>query len=141
MAVSVELVRDFVLQMEKTLSARRLYNPTSAPYREANERLLEKCAAAASGAGFTLRLGPTELFLNEQAVLIKNRRDEAFFFPLYRDGLRHLTFTPAVTPAEMETLIGILEIRDQNLGPDEDTVTYLWRADLKTIRHSGCWRR
>ena len=46
MATSVEQVRDFVLQIEKTLAARRLYNPSSQPYREANEKVVEKCRAA-----------------------------------------------------------------------------------------------
>ncbi|HUP48334.1 MAG TPA: hypothetical protein VNA04_06050 [Thermoanaerobaculia bacterium] len=137
MASNTELVRDFALQLEKTLAARRLYNPASAPYREANERLLEKCRAAAQPDGFTLRLGPADLYLDDQPVISKARREEAFFFPLYRDGLRDLKFTSATSPNDLEALLSILELRDQQLGADEDLVTHLWRADLTTIRHSA----
>ena len=132
-----ENARDFAQQLEKALSARRLYNPTSAPYREANERLGEKMRAAADPDGLTLRLGATELFLDDRSVLSKARREEAFFFPLYRDGLRELTFKPQVSANDLEALLEILELRDQQLGPDEDTVSHLWRADLSTIEHTA----
>ena len=137
MSQTFEAVRDFALQMEKTLSARRLYNPTSPPYREANERLLEKMHAAVGSGRVTLKLGTNDLFLDDRSVLNKVKREEAFFFPLYRDGLRDLTFTPASTPSDIDALLQIMELRDQNLGPDEDTVSYLWRADLKTIHHTA----
>ena len=91
MPPSFENARDFAQQLEKTLAARRLYNPTSTPYREANERLVEKMHAASGPDGVTFRVEATELFLDDRSVLSKTRREEAFFFPLYRDGLRELT--------------------------------------------------
>ena len=132
---SFDSVHDFALQLEKTLHARRLYNPTSPPYREAGDRLLEKMRAAVDRDRLTLRLGTNDLFLEDRSVFNKAKREEAFFFPLYRDGLRELTFTPATSPADVESLLQILELREQHLGPDEDTVSHLWRADLTTIHH------
>lgn len=132
-----ENARDFAQQLEKTLSARRLYNPTSPPYREANERLVEKMRAAAEGDGLTFRLAANELFLGDRPVLSKARREEAFFFPLYRDGMRDLTFKPHVSANDLETLLEVFELRDHQLGPDEDTVSHLWRADLSTIEHTA----
>ncbi len=137
MPTTLETVRDFALQLEKTLSARRLYNPTSAPYREGNERLLEKLRIATGEGGFTFRLGANDLFLDDRSVLTKAKREEAFFFPLYRDGLRELTFTTQASPNDLEALLEVFELRDHQLGPDEDTVSHLWRADLMTITHAA----
>jgi hypothetical protein len=137
MAIKFESAREFALQMDKTLSARRLYNPTSAPYGEANEKLVEKMRAAVAGDGVTFRLGPNDLFIDDRSVLAKAKREEAFFFPLYRDGVRELTFTANTTASDLESLLEIFELRDQQLGPDEDTVSHLWRADLTTITYSA----
>lgn len=137
MSPSVENVRDFVLQVEKTLAARRLYQPASAPYREANEKVVEKCRAAAAGDSFTLRLGPTDLFLDKVSVANRPKHEESFFFPLYRDGLRELTFTAETSAADLESLLGVFEAREQQLGSAEDMVNYLWRRDLTTITHSA----
>lgn len=136
MAESHEAVRDFALYVEKSLTTRRLYAPHMAPYREAGEKLLEKCRAAAGEQGFTLRLGPSDLFVGKTSVLNRPKREEAFFFPFYRDGLRELTFSPGMTAEELERLMSAFEAEEKRaLGPAEDTVSYLWRCDLQSITY------
>jgi len=98
---------------------------------------VEKCRRAAGTRGFALQLTPTDLVCERQSVLNKARREEAFFFPLYRDGLRQLTFTPAVTADELKSLVTVIEIKDKDLGATDDMVNMLWRADLKTIKHQA----
>ncbi|HEY3053622.1 MAG TPA: HEAT repeat domain-containing protein [Thermoanaerobaculia bacterium] len=137
MATSIEHVRDFVMQIEKALAAHRLYNPTSAPYREANEKVVEKCHAAAREEPFILRFGPTDLFLDKTSVINRPKRDESFFFTLYRDGLRELTFTSETSAADLESLMTLFETKDQQLGTVDDMVNYLWRLDLSTISHNA----
>ena len=137
MGPSVETVRDFAMQVEKTLAARRLYHASSAAFREANERLYEKCRTAAQPDGFTLTSGPTDLFLDKTSVLNRPKHDESYFFPLYRDGLRELTFTPQVTQQDLNALLSVLETKDRDLGPGDDMVNHLWRCDLTTIPHSA----
>jgi len=137
MVSSIENIREFVLQVEKTLAARRLYHPTSAAFREANERLYEKCRGAAGADGFTLGFGSTDLYVDKASVLNRPKREESYFFPLYRDGLRELTFTPQVTQADLNGLLSALEIKDRDLGPGDDMVNHLWRRDLTTITHSA----
>ncbi len=137
MASSVEHVRDFVLQIEKTLAAHRLYKPNSAPYREANEKVVEKCHAAAREEPFTLRFGPTDLYVDKTSVINRPKRDESFFFTLYRDGLRELTFTSDTSAADLESLMNLFETKDQMLGTVDDMVNYLWRLDLSTISHNA----
>ncbi len=137
MSASAEAVRDFVLQLDKTLGTRRLYAPNSTTYRDANERALEKCRAAAGTEGFTLHFGAMDISLDKQVLLQKSRPEESFFFPLYRDGLRELTFTPETSLDDLTALLGVFELKDHQLGPADDTVTHLWRADLQTIRHNA----
>lgn len=122
------------MQLDKTLSARRLYAPNSPPHREATEALIEKCRRAGA---FVLDFTPTDLVCGRVSVLNKARREDAFFFPLYRDGLRQLTFSASVGEADLKSLLSIFEIKDKDLGATDDTVNMLWRADLKTIRHAA----
>lgn len=132
---TVELVKDFVLQIEKTLAARRLYHPTNTAYQEANERLLEKCRAAASEDGFTITISASDLVLDKLSVLSRPKHEDSFFFPLFRDGLRELTFSPDVSAGDLNAFLEMMETRERELGPSEDMVTQLWRRDLTTIQH------
>lgn len=137
MAPTVESIRDFAMQVEKTLAARRLYHPTNAAFREANERLIEKCRAAAADDGFVLGFGPTDLFFDKVSVLNRPKAEESFFFPLYRDGLRELTFSPDVAADDLNRLMTVFEVKEKDVGPGDDMVNQLWRAELRTITHSA----
>jgi hypothetical protein len=130
---SVDTVKDFVLQIEKTLAARRLYHSGNAAYIDANQRLLEKCRAAAADEAFTLTVTSTDLFLDKVSVISRPKHDDSFFFPLFRDGLRELTFLPKIDAADLDGFLSVLEIKDRDLGITDDTVNYLWRRDLNSI--------
>ena len=134
---SVESVKDFVLQIEKTLAARRLYHPGNAAYIDAGQRLLEKCRAATGEDGFTITFMSTDLFLDKVSILSRPKHDDSFFFPLFRDGLRELTFLPEVTAEDLDGFMSILETKDRDLGVADDMVNYLWRRDLNTIVHKA----
>jgi hypothetical protein len=137
MAATVENVRDFVVQIEKTLSARRLYLPGNAAYQDANDRLLEKCRTAAEGGSFTILVGPADLFFDKSSILNRPKPDDSFFFPIFRDGLRALTFTSDVTADDLDSFISVLETRDRDLGPTDDLVNQLWRHNLSTVQHKA----
>ncbi len=132
---SVDAVRELVLQVERTLTTRRLYHRDSAPYREASDRIYERCRAAIGDEALTLRIGVHDIFFGKQSLLQRPKSEEAFFFALYRDGLRELTFTPGTTRDELERLLSAFEVTDKMLGPSEDMVSRLWRLDLHTITH------
>lgn len=134
---TVESVRDFALQVEKTLAARRLYHPGNAAYQEANERLLEKCRTAAGDEGFTLTVTATDLFYDKFSILNRPKHDDSYFFPLFRDGLRELTFTPEVTAADLDAFVNVLGMKERDLGPADDMINHLWRLDLATIIHNA----
>jgi hypothetical protein len=133
-----DAVRDFVLAIEKTLATRRLYAPHMEPYQDASRKLLEKCRAAVGESGFTLRVGPMDLFLEKKSLINRPKREEAFFFPLYRDGLRELSISSEIAAPELEALLRVLEAEEKRtLGPADDTVNMLWRSDLTAVTYSA----
>ena len=134
---SAESVRDFVFQLEKTLAARRLYARGNAAYIDAGQRLLEKCRAATGLDGFTLTFAATDLFLNKVSVLNRPKHEESFFYPLYRDGMRELTFLPNVSAEELDDFLSILELKERDLGAADDMINLLWRKDLTSIVHKA----
>lgn len=134
---SVEAIKDFVLQIEKTLAARRLYHSGNAAYIEAAQRLLEKCRAAAGQEGFAVTVMSTDLFVDKVSILSRPKHDDSFFFPLFRDGLRELTFLPEVTAADLDGLLSVMETKERDLGATDDIVNQLWRRDLSTIIHKA----
>jgi hypothetical protein len=136
--VAVEPVRELFLQLEKTLTIRRLYSPHAGPYVEAMQALERKLWRALEGEPFSVTVGADRLLLGEVVLFERPDRDECFFFPLYRDGLRVLSFSPELDADELERLLSAFEAeRLRKLTPDEDLVAYLWRCDLDGIRFSA----
>ncbi|PYQ49760.1 MAG: hypothetical protein DMF59_12655 [Acidobacteria bacterium] len=133
---SAESVKDFVLQIEKTLAARRLYHPGNAAYQDASQRLLEKCRTAAESDSFTVRFTSTDLFFDKVSLLNRPKHDESFFFPLFRDGLRELTFTADISARDLDAFLDVLETKERALATD-DIVNLLWRRELTTIVHKA----
>jgi hypothetical protein len=133
----VEAVKDFVLQIEKTLAARRLYHPANAACLEANQRLFERCQSAAGQEGITLRVTANDLWVDKVSVINRPKQDDSYFFPLYRDGLRELTFLPGVSSEDLNGFMTVLETKERDLGPTDDMINFLWRQDLTTILHNA----
>ncbi|HYS53047.1 MAG TPA: HEAT repeat domain-containing protein [Thermoanaerobaculia bacterium] len=133
---SADSVKDFVLQIEKTLAARRLYHPGNAAYQDASQRLLERCRAAAEGDSFTVRFTSTDLFLDKVSILNRPRHEDSFFFPLFRDGLRELTFTADISGRDLDAFLEVLETKERALASD-DIVNLLWRRELTSIVHKA----
>ena len=131
---SVKPVKDFLSQLEKTLTTRRLYASHMVPYREAGQTLLGRFKTAAGEEGFSLRVTATDLFVGKHSVLHRDEREESFFFPLYRDGLRELTLSPEVTLEDLDGLLSTFEAERKRLvGPSQDTISFLWRCDLQSV--------
>ena len=129
-----EAVRDFLLHLEKAVALRRLYAANSPHYQEVLPRLLERLLPAAGYEGFTVRLTAREVLLDKQPLLQRSDPEESFFFPLYRDGVRELSFTSAVTEEELEALLAVMEAgRRRRMGPEEDAVVLLWQSGLDGI--------
>lgn len=131
---SAQVVKDFLNQLDKTLTTRKLYASHMVPYQEAGQTLFERFQTAAVEEGFSLRVTSTDLYVGKFSVLHKDEREESFFFPLYRDGLRELTLAPGVTLEELEGLLSTFEAERKRLvGPSLDTISFLWRCDLQSI--------
>jgi hypothetical protein len=136
--VSPEAARDFLAQVEKTLTTRRLYAAHMAPYRDAFQRLATKLETVLEGGELTIQVGRNELRLENATVFQREAAEDCWFYPLYRDGVRELVFRWPPEAEELESFLTVLEAdRRGLLGPAEDTVVLLWRSDLEAISYSA----
>ena len=130
--------REFVLQTEKALRARRLYPAHSSLHADAAKAVFEKARLAIGTNDLTLTLSMTDLFVERVSLIHRPKREDAFFFPLYRDGLRDLTFTPELTLEDVEALLSVFEAEEKKqLSAVEDTVMFLWRSEMRGITYNA----
>ncbi len=138
MADTVQAIRELVRHIDKTLSTRNLYAPDTAPYQKAGQALYEKYRSTVGDEEVSIRVGPTDLFVGKDTVLHRDKREASFFFPLYRDGLRELRFSAEATSDDLDLFLDALEAERKGLiGPSEDTVSFLWRCDLRGIHFAA----
>lgn len=134
MEETIQPIRDFLSQVDKALSTRKLYPPKSPPYEEAGTKLFEYLKQAVGREGFTLNVTAADLLLGKTSVLHRDKREDSFFFPLYRDGLRELGFLPDATLEEIKKLLDTFQAQSKKLiGASQDTVSFLWRCDMHGI--------
>ena len=130
--------REFVLQTEKALRARRLYPAHSSLHVDAARAVFERARLAIGSGDLTLTLSMADVFLDRVSLIHRPKREEAFFFPLYRDGLRDLTFTSELALEDVEALLGVFEAEEKKqLSAVEDTVMFLWRSELRGITYNA----
>ncbi len=78
-----------------------------------------------------------------EGVYEVERADQNPWYPLYRDGIRGLTFEPAVTKQELvaffKALVALasLEPDDDSDDGEDDAVTILWDLDLANIGYAA----
>jgi hypothetical protein len=138
MAEPIQAIRELVQHIDKTLSTRNLYAPDTDPYQRAGQALYEKYRSTVVDEEISIRVGPTDLFVGTETVLHRDKREASFFFPLYRDGLRELRFSAEATSDDLELFLDTLEAERKGLiGPNEDTVSFLWRCDLRGIHFAA----
>jgi hypothetical protein len=131
-------MRELAQQLEKTLTIRKIYSPHAGPYQEAMGALERKLATAVEPNGFSWRFTATRLLHEDTPLLERPHREDCFFFPLYRDGLRELQFSAELGPHDLAGLLATFEAeRLRRLAPDEDLVAYLWRCDLEGVRFTA----
>ena len=132
---TVGVARTFVLQLERSLKIRRLYEPGMPPYRGTTEDLLRALHEATRAGDLTLLFSVSQIHAGKQLLIERSDREDAFFFPLYRDGLRELGFSKETTYGELDQLLNVFEADAQGrISPLDDTIRYLWRCDLTNVR-------
>lgn len=81
----------------------------------------------------SLRIRKKEVAFGDQVVYVPIGRSDALIFPLYRDGVRKLTFSKDLTREELTSFAATLVEARETDPYESDLVTALWENDLANI--------
>ncbi|MGD9402699.1 MAG: HEAT repeat domain-containing protein [bacterium] len=85
----------------------------------------------------TLRIRKKEIAFGDQVVYVPIGRSDALIFPLYRDGIRRLTFSKDLTRDELTAFAATLVSGRETDPYESDLVTALWERDLANITYEA----
>ncbi len=80
-----------------------------------------------------LRIRKKEIAFDDQVVYVPIGRSDALISPMYRDGVRTLTFSRDLTREELTSFAATLVGARETDPYDSDLVTALWERDLANI--------
>jgi hypothetical protein len=130
-------VRDAVASLARSL--KRVSTYRHAPEQHAGyleQALLELRQMLEASPNLTLSLTPTGLMYEGELIHSEPVRENNFFFRLYRDGVRTLTFKRGLLVDELVAFAHVA-MGDLRSGDREDAVTELWKADLPHVAYSA----
>jgi hypothetical protein len=130
----VRAVMAWVHQLGRTLKTCRLYdanNPTVVRFRAECATALDKLLS--DHGAVTLRFTSDDVLLGETSLYPAKSRDDNLALPFNRDGARAMTFSPGVSPRELDAIIAaVLAVTGPN-SVEDDLVTLLWEAQLDHV--------
>ncbi len=134
----IETARRTLLELAKLTKNILLYGRTHQTTERFSERVfisLQELIGDEDSVEF--EVGPYEFTLYQQTVLENPNPERNYIYKLYLDGIRRLIFERDISPDEFNRFVDILltDWEDVELFED-DSVTLLWSADLKSIKYS-----
>lgn len=124
----------FVGALSKAARSFTLYDPSNAVVKGFLADYRATAAAATAEGPLVLLVRPFQLVRAGEVVYEEADRERSLSFRLFRDGLRRLSFEPAVPWEELLRLLEILAIRTSGVRQQEDdSVTLLRKAELRSI--------
>jgi HEAT repeat protein len=84
-----------------------------------------------------LRIRKKEIAYFDQVVYVPIGRSDALIHPLYRDGIRRLTFSKDLTREELTAFAKTLAGARETDPYESDLVTALWERDFANIRYEA----
>ena len=138
LALAPAVVEDLLQAFVKALRAHQLYLPNNPVYQRAVESLRASFHPVwAALPELTLDVYEAELRWSGQSVYTQANRSESIAWVLFKDGVRSVTFLPAV---EEEEIVGFLDVlhRARNLQSEDsdDLLTLLWEKDFQLVRYA-----
>ena len=131
------MVRDAAAALARSLKRVSVYR--HAPEQHAGyleQAHLELRSMLEMQTSIALGLGPTGLLYEGELVHAEPVRENNFFFRLYRDGVRTLTFKRGILLDELVSFAHVA-MGDLVSGDREDAVTELWKADLAHLSYGA----
>jgi hypothetical protein len=127
-------VAAWVNQFARTLKTCRLYhatNPTVVRFRAELAEALGRLTA--EHGAVTYRFTADDILFGEASLHPAKSRDDNLALAFHRDGVRGITFHPAITQRELDALLDAVLLVTGQAQIDDDLVTLFWQADLKHV--------
>ena len=124
--------------ISKGMRATQLYLPNNPVYQRAVENVRTAFRQIWQATDdLILDIGETEMRWEDKSVYHQEQRNESIAWTLYKDGVRSLTFKPAVEEAEIVRFLAVLH-QAKNLQADapDDLLTLLWAEDFQFISYT-----
>jgi len=131
---SIKAISAWINQFARTIKTCRLYhasNPTVVRFRAELSDALARLTA--ERGPITYRFTADDVLYDEISLYPAKSRDDNLALAFFRDGVRAITFAPAITQRELDALVDALMLVTGQANIDDDLVTLLWQADLKHI--------
>lgn len=124
----------FLLALSRAARSFTLYDPANAVVRQFLADYQQKAQAATEAAALVIDVHPFELLREGEVVYREEDRERSLAFKLFRDGVRRLTFEPAVPWPELLRFLEIMAIRSTGIRQqEEDLATMLRKAEFSAI--------
>ncbi|NIM48007.1 MAG: hypothetical protein GTN78_00400 [Gemmatimonadales bacterium] len=132
------VVENLMQILQKGFSAIQLYSPNNKIYLRAVDRL--RAAFALVWQHFeelTLEVSESTLTWEDTVVVTQEDKSDSIPWTLYKDGVRSVTFAPAVEEREILAFLHIIKDA-RSLPPDasDDLLTLLWRQDFQHLSYT-----
>ena len=133
---SVSLVRDFVTQIARTLSACRLYSASNQLRQDMFGELTRRAQVALEAEEtILLEVASDRLLWQGEPVLESGERDQHFTLELYKDGVRQIIFSRGLSEDELHRFLEIIRPRSESRDAAFSPVEALWDAEFAHISH------
>lgn len=129
-------VREVLRMLVKAQKALRLYLPGNAIAERLEESLASAMEAHIDEHGpLELAVRETALVWNGGTVYEAARRDDGLVRPMYRDGIRWISFLPGLTQGQIHGFLLCLNKVGSSAADTDDLVTLFWQHDFEAIRY------
>jgi HEAT repeats len=124
--------------ISKGMRATQLYLPNNPVYQRAVDNIRAAFRQVWQATDdLIFDIGETEMRWEDHVVYSQPQRNESIAWTLYKDGVRSLTFKPAVEEAEIVRFLAVLH-QAKNLQADapDDLLTLLWAEDFQFVNYT-----
>ena len=124
----------WINQFARTIKTSRLYhasNPTVVRFRAELSEALTRLTA--EHGPITYRFTSTDILHGDVSIYTAKTRDDNLALAFHRDGVRAITFDPAITQREVDAIVDALMLVTGQVHIDDDLVTLLWQANLPHV--------
>jgi len=131
---ALKAIAAWINQFGRTIKTCRLYHATNPTVVRFRAELIDALTRLTRELGpVTYRFTADDILHGEVSLYPAKSRDDNLALAFHRDGVRALTFDPAITQRELDAILDALMLVTGQAQIDDDLVTLLWQADLKHV--------